>query len=62
MGCCIPNNRTNNLIISNIPKNDLQSTYKLFNNKDMNDNHKHEDNNENNNNIIYNNNEDKMNN
>ena len=61
MGCCIPNNRTNNLIISNIPKNDLQSTYKLFNNKDMNDNHKHEDNNEIINNIIYNNNEDKMN-
>ena len=33
MGCCIPNNRTNNLIISNIGKNELSPSTKIFNNQ-----------------------------
>ena len=33
MGCCLPNNRTNNLIISNIPKKDIPSTTQIFDNK-----------------------------
>ena len=37
MGCCLPNNRTNNLIKSNISPKDLQSTTKIFNIKNEND-------------------------
>ena len=33
MGCCLPNNRTNNYITSNIPKKEMPSTTQIFDNK-----------------------------
>ena len=33
MGCCLPNNRTNNFITSNIPKKEMPSTTQIFDNK-----------------------------
>ena len=65
MGCCLPNNRSDNLIVSSIPKNDLSTTYKIFNDKNENNyspNQRNENKNEVNNIVLNNNNEENTNN